>query len=337
MPRPRKSSGNETTVSLPSGGTSADLQHLSTHLGLPLDVVAAVMTGQGMGVRTGRSSGRTSTAADAGVAGTVGGEAMAAMTNVWGAWMTEEMTAAPDSTAAAAAVNANVTASDADNEPPDAKPASTATATIGSAGPRAYLLPLKPRSDDTKPGLLLQTGTLDASIPGRGSVGKVPRVVDLECPTRLFPGLLGMNFVAVVTSATACHSVGITQGEFFKWGFILVHGSMILIFITYTFPYHPDGQAYGWGRNESGQLGLGYSSPCVPVPTLLYVDASKTGNSSVTFVSAGVGKHHTLLVTEDGAVYASGGNKCGQLGINNEKLEACDRFRKCLVVDYGAE
>ncbi|KAL7479906.1 hypothetical protein ACHAW6_005625 [Cyclotella cf. meneghiniana] len=307
MPRPRKSSGNETTVSLPSGGTSADLQHLSTHLGLPLDVVGAVMTCQGMGVRTSRSSARTSGATDAGVAGTAGGEAIAAMTNVWGDWMTEEMTAPTDSNAAVA--TANVAASDADNEPTDAKPASSAAATTAAAGPRAYLLPIEPRSANTKPGLLLQTGTLDATIPGRGSVGKVPRLLDLECPTRLFPGLLGIKFVAVVTSATACHSVGITQ----------------------------DGQAYGWGRNESGQLGLGYSSPCIPVPTLLFIDASKTGSSQVRFVSAGVGKHHTLLVTDEGAVYATGGNKCGQLGINNEKLEACDRFRKSVVVDYGAD
>lgn len=92
-----------------------------------------------------------------------------------------------------------------------------------------------------------------------------------------------------------------------------------------------DGQAYGWGRNESGQLGLGYSSPCVPVPTLLSI------SEDVTFVSAAVGKSHTLLVTTEGAVYASGGNKCGQLGVNNEKLEGCDKFRKCIIVDYASD
>jgi alpha-tubulin suppressor-like RCC1 family protein len=92
-----------------------------------------------------------------------------------------------------------------------------------------------------------------------------------------------------------------------------------------------DGEAYGWGRNETGQLGLGYSSPCVPVPTLLSI------GTDATFVSAGVGKYHTLLVTEDGTVHASGGNKCGQLGVNNEKLDGCDKFRKCAVVDYASE
>ncbi|KAL3776281.1 hypothetical protein HJC23_003151 [Cyclotella cryptica] len=290
MPRPRKSSANEAT---------------------------------GMGVRTSRSGARAASASEAG-AGT--GTAMAAMSNVWGDWMSEEMTAAPPSSTAAAAVD--VPANEADKEPADAKPASSTTAaapTTAASGPRAYVLPLKPRSADTTPGLLLQTGTLDASIPGRGSVGKVPRAVDLECPTRLFPGILGMKFVSVVSSPTACHSVGITQE------------AVQTNHVHSTFPYHQDGRAYGWGRNESGQIGLGYSSPCVPVPTLLSIDASKTGNSDVRFVSAGVGKHHTLLVTEDGAVFASGGNKCGQLGINNEKLEACDRFRKCVVVDYGVE
>ena len=110
-----------------------------------------------------------------------------------------------------------------------------------------------------------------------------------------------------------------------------VRTSSLILLKQIIITHSPDGQAYGWGRNESGQLGLGYSSPCVPVPTALSVP------DDVQFVSAGVGKYHTLLVTADGNVYASGGNKCGQLGVNNEKLEGCDKFRKCAVVDYGGE
>ena len=45
------------------------------------------------------------------------------------------------------------------------------------------------------------------------------------------------------------------------------------------------GLAYGWGRNETGQLGQGYSSRCVALPVLLTV-----GDDDVRFVGAAVGK-----------------------------------------------
>jgi alpha-tubulin suppressor-like RCC1 family protein len=49
-------------------------------------------------------------------------------------------------------------------------------------------------------------------------------------------------------------------------------------------------------------------------------------------VGAAVGKYHTLLVGANGKVYGSGGNLCGQLGINNMGLKGIDKFRKCVVV-----
>ena len=53
------------------------------------------------------------------------------------------------------------------------------------------------------------------------------------------------------------------------------------------------------------------------------------------FVGAGVGKYHTILVADDGRAYASGGNLCGQLGINNEKVRGVEKFRRCVVVAGG--
>lgn len=52
-------------------------------------------------------------------------------------------------------------------------------------------------------------------------------------------------------------------------------------------------------------------------------------------MGAGVGKYHSILVGASGEAYASGGNKCGQLGVNNAGLEMVDKFRKCVVVDGG--
>ena len=122
-------------------------------------------------------------------------------------------------------------------------------------------------------------------------------------PTLLFPAIFGKHtkIAFIATSPTACHSIAITA----------------------------TGQAYGWGRNETGQLGLGYSSAVVPVPTLLSVEL---GESNVKFVGAGVGKYHTILVGSNGKAYASGGNLCGQLGINNMGYKGIDKFKKCVVM-----
>ena len=260
------------------------------------------MTCQGMGVRSSRSNttnNNTNAAAGDDAAG------MAAMSSVWGDWMNEEMTSSSNTNNTAAATddnNANVK-----TEP---VPTATSTAASASTEPRSYTtLPLTPSSSSSNhpPGILLQTGTLDSSIPGRSHLPKQPRAIDLDCPTVLFPSsaLKNVKFIKIISNPTACHSVAISQ----------------------------DGKAYGWGRNENGQLGLGYTSGCVPVPTLLSVgDVNDDGSSSI--VSAGVGKYHTLLVTKSGTVYGSGGNKCGQLGVNNEKLDMCDKFRKC-VVEYS--
>lgn len=136
--------------------------------------------------------------------------------------------------------------------------------------------------------------------PGRSSISKSNLAHELQAPTLIFPSIFGKTKIAfIATSPTACHSIAITS----------------------------DGKAYGWGRNETGQLGLGHSSACVPLPTLLSV-----GEDDVTFVGAGVGKFHTILVGSNGLAYGSGGNICGQLGINNTGSKGIDKFRKCVVM-----
>lgn len=283
---------------LPSNGSARDIARLSSVLGLSRDVVASVMTCQGMGVRSRSDVGTNNGEGNADAAG------MAAMSSVWGDWMNEEMTNNMTSS------NNNAAAAAAAND--DANKTAQATTSSSSSDPRRYTsLPLAPPR--SSPGILLQTGTLDSTIPGRSHPPKQPRPVDVDCPTILFPSLFkGVKFTRVVSNPAACHSVALTS----------------------------DGKAYGWGRNENGQLGLGYASPCVPVPTLLFVGnnndnaADNSNDDDNIIVSAGVGKYHTLLVTKTGTVYASGGNKCGQLGVNNEKMDGCDKFRKC-VVDYN--
>jgi hypothetical protein len=70
-----------------------------------------------------------------------------------------------------------------------------------------------------------------------------------------------------------------------------------------------DGRAWGWGRNCSGQLGLGDTEPR-PLPTRI------TGLPSGCTKAEGAacGRHHTLLLA-GGAVLSCGGNAAGQLGL----------------------
>jgi len=247
---------------------------------------------EGQGVRSSRRS--AGGAADDLTAAAVDPSVM----NVWGDFMADESTTTT-TTAAAASTN--------DQAASASKPAATTSTTPPSttsspSGPRSYALPIQPPK--ATPGLLAQTGTLDASVPGRSSISKTPATHEFECPTLLFPqSIFGSTtkIAHIATSPTSCHSVAITT----------------------------DGMAFGWGRNETGQLGLGYTSAVVPLPTQLSIPGEE---GEITFVAAGVGKYHTILVGSNGIAYASGGNVCGQLGINNGGVKQIEKFRKCAVM-----
>ena len=74
-----------------------------------------------------------------------------------------------------------------------------------------------------------------------------------------------------------------------------------------------DGRAFVWGRNESGQLGLG-DRDNRQVPTELVAKSIPEGTR---FVDGACGKSHTVLITGDGDAYAFGSNKHGQLGVGS--------------------
>ena len=78
-----------------------------------------------------------------------------------------------------------------------------------------------------------------------------------------------------------------------------------------TFCVTEDGSVFAFGRNDSGQLGVGDAEYMV-VPTLL---RGELKNKLVVQVAAGGG--HTVFVTADGLVFACGGNYSGQLGLGD--------------------
>ncbi|KAI7861881.1 regulator of chromosome condensation 1/beta-lactamase-inhibitor protein II [Spinellus fusiger] len=103
--------------------------------------------------------------------------------------------------------------------------------------------------------------------------------------------LVDISVSKAVTGPTACHSVIISQ----------------------------EGEAWVFGRNAQGQLGMGHSN-AVEFPVNV---RSHLSNESVLenekIIDAAVGRSHTILVTESGQLYAAGENKCGQLGLSDLK------------------
>lgn len=174
--------------------------------------------------------------------------------------------------------------SDHDN---DAKPAATA-----APGESRTYHPLpwdtkalpptkKARGADGRGGYLVQSGTLDVSIVGRGKLSQADFnkfAFHLARPTRLhLPTLV----TKVFSAGHAVHAIALDA----------------------------NGKVYGWGRNEGQQLGQ--SQPTnVYWPTLL-TDL----DNSLQITQAATGKSHSLFLTRGGEVYALGSNKFGQCGV----------------------
>ena len=80
-----------------------------------------------------------------------------------------------------------------------------------------------------------------------------------------------------------------------------------------------NGQCYGWGDNEFGQLGLGTllqsdDGAFMAKPTLLKDLLDKK------ILMTAAGRSHSLFLSELGQVYSAGYNEYGQLGIKSEPM-----------------
>mmetsp|Transcript_34851 Transcript_34851/g.39501 ORF Transcript_34851/g.39501 Transcript_34851/m.39501 type:complete len:534 (+) Transcript_34851:58-1659(+) len=82
--------------------------------------------------------------------------------------------------------------------------------------------------------------------------------------------------------------------------------------------YIKEDKVFAWGRNNYGQLGLGYRDEAVYLPTEIEV------LRDVGVIDIAGGESHSLAVTKDFKVYSWGKNDEGQLGTNEEELEASE-------------
>jgi len=89
---------------------------------------------------------------------------------------------------------------------------------------------------------------------------------------------------------------------------VKVHTIITGCVANHTFVLAENG-IYCWGRNESGELGLGDTDNRYK-PTLL----SKLNNPEDMIVGGACGDKHSLLFTKSGVLYTAGSNEFGQLG-----------------------
>jgi alpha-tubulin suppressor-like RCC1 family protein len=88
--------------------------------------------------------------------------------------------------------------------------------------------------------------------------------------------------------------------------------SSIYAGFTYSLAMTTDNKLYAWGSNYAGQLGDGTEEVrLLPVP----VNMEALEGKSISLLSTG--PDHSLIITNDGSMYAWGDNEQGQLGINS--------------------
>ncbi|QDZ17710.1 chromosome condensation regulation protein [Chloropicon primus] len=86
----------------------------------------------------------------------------------------------------------------------------------------------------------------------------------------------------------------------------------------HTFAVDSEKRVYGWGSNRFGQLGLGHTDD-VLTPTLIPgLPAVMSPQSPYGIVTFSAGNHHSVMVSENGTMFAWGRNSAGQLGLGKE-------------------
>ncbi|AEC02437.1 fimbrillin family protein [Parasphaerochaeta coccoides] len=104
---------------------------------------------------------------------------------------------------------------------------------------------------------------------------------------------------------------------------------------SHTMILKEDGTLWATGSNYYGQLGLGYSGILTNRSTPEQVTSTSEGSLPV-IASISAGGYHTMIVDEDGSLWATGSNEDGQLGLGDSG-SATDRSTLEKVPSMGTD
>ncbi|KAL1511595.1 hypothetical protein AB1Y20_006389 [Prymnesium parvum] len=138
-------------------------------------------------------------------------------------------------------------------------------------------------------GVLVFFGSTNWEQMGKKVGAEHPSAPNLLSPHRLLAGLAHVKVCFLASSSVSAHVIALGAA----------------------------GEAFAWGRNDAGQLGLGDTTTRAQ-PTRVSALAGKP------LVAAATGKAHTLFVSAEGEVCACGANKqgcVGAAGLKNKKAD----------------
>ncbi len=196
----RTSSRRRKGIVAPGGGTEADVNQLSRHLGLRADAVHAILNCEGAGVEAVTTRPSTS-----------------ASSSAWADFMSEQGFDTPTTTAT---TNKRPRRNPNPTDKTDSNTTTNTTTTTSSGESREYTVPIARNELKKEGGILAQTGSLDATMAGRHKRPLTLEHVDLQRPTILTPSVFaGRKITLIATSCSSCHSICLdSAGKAYAWG-----------------------------------------------------------------------------------------------------------------------
>jgi alpha-tubulin suppressor-like RCC1 family protein len=115
----------------------------------------------------------------------------------------------------------------------------------------------------------------------------------------------------------AFSQLGLAAGGSFPFAIPIAVGSSnsidtIAAGSAHCIAHSSDGTVYGWGYNGRGQLGLGYTSVAQSPPVAM--NAGPDAMDNISDLTAGA-NYSVMIRNSDRAVFVTGDNQSGQLGI----------------------